>query len=183
MYWPATYKIDTFIIIKVDLLSNKNKIMYVFFIINPKIMFKYNLINKPKIEIDSITIDTILKSISKTVEINQNWTINLVFLDSESIKNLNNNYRNIDKSTDVLSFWYFDNFSWLDESDTAWELVFSEEKIKTQAIEYGLWEEMEFYKLLIHSVLHILGYDHENDSDYKVMKKLEDKIWKQIFEK
>jgi probable rRNA maturation factor len=50
-----------------------------------------------------------------------------------------------------------------------------------QAKEYGLWEEKEFYKLVIHSTLHILWYDHETDEDYEVMKPLEDKIAKEVF--
>ena len=40
---------------------------------------------------------------------------------------------------------------------------------------------MEFYKLVIHSVLHILGFDHEDDTDYEEMKHWEELIWKQIF--
>ena len=100
-----------------------------------------------------------------------------------SIKNLNNKYRKINKNTDVLSFAYYDNFNNLNNNDIAWELIFSEEKIKIQALEYGLGEEKEFYKLLIHSMLHLLWYDHEKDDEYKVMKNQEEKIWKQIFEK
>ena len=49
-----------------------------------------------------------------------------------------------------------------------WEIVMCEEKILSQAEEYGLWEEKEFYKLLIHSILHIIGYDHEKDNDYVI---------------
>jgi probable rRNA maturation factor len=59
-------------------------------------------------------------------------------------------------------------------------LIFSESKIVSQWKEYGLWTEKEFYKLLIHSILHILGYDHEEDDDYKKMQELEDIIWKNI---
>ena len=66
--------------------------------------------------------------------------------------------------------------------DIAWEIIFSEEKIKTQAIEYWLWEEKEFYKLLIHSILHILWYDHESDNEYIVMNSLEKEIWEEVFE-
>jgi len=146
-------------------------------------MFNYSLLSKPKISIDRITIDTILKTISKTIEKKQYWTINLIFLAPVSIKNLNNKYRKINKNTDVLSFAYYDNFNNLNNNDIAWELIFSEEKIKIQALEYGLGEEKEFYKLLIHSMLHLLWYDHEKDDEYKVMKNQEEKIWKQIFEK
>ncbi len=144
-------------------------------------MFSYNIVNKPLFNINKKYIDKILFQISNIVKKEQTWSINIVFLDDISIKNLNNNYRWINKSTDVLSFHYYEKFSNFKKSDIIWEIVMSEEKIKSQALEYWLWEEKEFYKLLIHSVLHILGYDHELDEDYKIMQPLEDKIWKEIF--
>jgi probable rRNA maturation factor len=60
-------------------------------------------------------------------------------------------------------------------------LVFCEEKIKSQGLEYGLWEEKEFYKLLIHSILHIIWYDHEDDNDYIIMKSIEEEVWNKIY--
>lgn len=146
-------------------------------------MFNHILISKPSFDINEKLIDNIFKASSDIVEINQKWTINIVFLDDESIKNLNKNYRNIDKTTDVLSFHYFDDFSKLDENETAWEIVLSEEKIISQWKEYWLWSEGEFYKLIIHSILHILGFDHEDDDEYIEMKKYEDLIYKEVFEK
>ena len=146
-------------------------------------MFKYILTSLPSFNVNTKSIDNILNSISKIVSKNQKWTLNIVFLDPYSIQKLNNNYRNIDKTTDVLSFHYFDDFSKLNEKDIAWEIILSEEKIKSQGIEYNLWEEKEFYKLLIHSLLHILWYDHELDNEYLIMQALEDKIWKEVFEK
>jgi rRNA maturation RNase YbeY len=51
---------------------------------------------------------------------------------------LNKEYRNIDKTTDVLSFHYYDNFSELSNEDIAGEIILSESKIISQAKEYGL---------------------------------------------
>jgi len=144
-------------------------------------MFRYNILEKPSFNINEKVIDTIFNIIWNIVNISQNGTLNIVFLDDDSIQNLNKNYRNIDKTTDVLSFHYYDNYESLSVDDIAWEMVFSENKIKSQAIEYWLWEEKEFYKLIIHSILHILWYDHELDNDYKIMQDLEDKIWLEVF--
>ena len=146
-------------------------------------MFGYNIVTTPCFNIDKKTIDNIFKTISNTIKKEQLWVLNIVFLDSYSIKNLNKNYRNTDKVTDVLSFHYFDDFSKLEKDDIAWEIVMCENKIKTQALEYSLWEEKEFYKLLIHSVLHILWYDHLTDYDYKIMQEFENSIWTEVFEK
>jgi len=146
-------------------------------------MFSYNIIQQPSFKYKTESIDNIFKSISKTVSKTQKWILNIVFLDNNSIQKLNNNYRWINKTTDVLSFHYFEDFSSLKDIDLAWEIILSEEKIKSQWIEYKLWTEKEFYKLLIHSILHILWYDHELDNEYKIMQELEDKVWKELFEK
>jgi probable rRNA maturation factor len=53
-------------------------------------------------------------------------------MDNDSIQNLNKNYRNIDKSTDVLSFHYHDDFSGLKSEDIAGEIILSEDKIISQ---------------------------------------------------
>ena len=146
-------------------------------------MFGYNIINNPDFTFDKKSIDKIFYIISKSLSIEQNWVLNIVFLDDESIKNLNNNYRNIEKSTDVLSFHYFNNFKDVKDTETSWEIILSENKIIKQWQEYWLWTEKEFYKLLIHSILHILWYDHEKENDYKTMSELEKKIWLEVFEK
>lgn len=145
-------------------------------------MFNYNIINKPKINIDNSIIDKIFKTTHNLVNKTQKWTLNIVFLDDNSIQNLNKTYRNIDKKTDVLSFHYFDDFSNLKKIDIAWEVILSENFIKIQAKENSHSKEIEFYKLLIHSILHILWHDHINDDDYEIMQNLEDKIYNKVFD-
>lgn len=146
-------------------------------------MFKLNFINTPDFEVNTKILDKIRKTIAKNVDIPQKWILNIVFVSDSEIQKLNNTYRQKDSVTDVLSFHYFEDFSALKTSDTAGEIILNEWKIKTQAIEYELWEEREFYKLLIHSMLHILWYDHEEEEDYELMNSLENIIWKEIFEK
>ncbi len=146
-------------------------------------MFRYAIINTPSFGIDNKTIDNILKSIQKGVKKAQNGILNIVFLDEESIKKLNKEYRWIDKVTDILSFHYYDSFQNIIENEISWEILLSESKIIEQWEIYKLWTQAEFYKLLIHWVLHILWFDHELDYDYKIMNKLEKQIWEEIFEK
>lgn len=146
-------------------------------------MFTYNLLEKPSFKYNTKYIDKILNCIQEIVKEKQIGILNIVFLDNNSIQKLNNTYRKINKPTDVLSFHYYDDFSNLTENDLAWEIILSEEKIISQWIEYKLWSEKEFYKLIIHSILHILWYDHELDNDYKIMQWLEENVWKEVFEK
>lgn len=119
---------------------------------------------------------------SHNIPKDQNGTINIVFLDDGSIKNLNNKYRKKNESTDVLSFHYHDDFSQLEGSDIAWEIILSEAYIVSQWIEYQLGSEKEFYKLIIHSILHILWYDHEEDHEFKIMNNFEKIVWEKVFE-
>ena len=138
-------------------------------------MFSLKVVEKPSFWYQQNTLDDIVRVISEYIEKEQNWVLNIVFLDPLGIQNLNKNYRNIDSVTDVLSFHYYDNFWDLEKNDIAWELIFCEERVISQGTEYWLWTEKEFYKLVIHSVLHILGFDHETDKEYEEMKKWEEK--------
>lgn len=144
-------------------------------------MFSFTIINPPEFNIDEKIVKKIFKILEKLEEKKQNWTLNLVFVSWKEIKKLNKTYRKIDKATDVLSFHYYDDFSNFKKSDLVWELIFCEEKIISQWKEDALWSEKEFYMLLIHSSLHILWYDHENEKDFEIMNKKEKEIWNEIF--
>ncbi|EKE26582.1 MAG: hypothetical protein ACD_4C00238G0011 [uncultured bacterium (gcode 4)] len=146
-------------------------------------MFNYKIINKPKeIKINKKIADFIFNDIWNNVNISQNWILNIVFVDDDQMKIFNNQYRWIDSTTDVLSFHYFDDFSRLKKKDIAWEILLSESKIYSQSAEFWNSFEEEFYKLLIHSILHILGFDHESEKDYENMKKYENLTIKNSYE-
>ncbi len=144
-------------------------------------MFQFNFISPHNFPIDTKIVEQIFSTTEKEVSFPQKGQINIVFVSASEIQTLNNTYRNKNSPTDVLSFHYFDDFSHLWNEDIAWELIFCEEKIISQAKEYGLGEEWEFYKLLIHSLLHILWYDHEEDDEYEIMQEIENKIALEIF--
>jgi len=93
--------------------------------------------------------------------IDRNCEISVTFTDNESIRELNREYRDIDRETDVLSFPMED----MDELDgdgdvVLGDVVISLEKAKEQAEEYGHSLEREISFLCVHSCLHLLGYDH-----------------------
>ena len=144
-------------------------------------MFGYSLVNTPEFNIDTKVIDNVFTSISKIVEQDQKWVLNIVFLNKKSIQELNKNHRDIDKATDVLSFHYYDDFSELTNDDIAGEIVLCEDLVIEQGKEYWLWSSWEFYKLLIHSVIHILWYDHEKDDEYEIMHRLEKLVAKEVW--
>lgn len=147
-------------------------------------MFIPSLLNSP----DNFTprpevIEVIFHAIAEQVDIDQAGTVNIAFLGDDEIQELNKTHRGIDKTTDVLSFYYFEDFTGLKSEEIAGEIIMSEARILSQAEEYGNTPEAEFAKLLIHSTLHLLGYDHEDDEEYEEMHAEEQKIEKILLEK
>ena len=97
--------------------------------------------------------------------------ISVTYTDSVNIHRLNKEYRGVDRPTDVLSFPLLDVLP--ERSDTTvalGDIVISTEQAKKQAEEYGHSLKREVCFLAVHSVLHLLGYDHEtSEEDEKVM--------------
>ncbi len=92
--------------------------------------------------------------------------VSVTFTDDEHIRSLNRDYRGIDKSTDVLSFPLGENGEYDINLDTGAKLlgdiVISMDHARAQAEEYGHSLEREIGFLTVHSMLHLLGYDHVN---------------------
>ena len=116
-----------------------------------------------------------------------------MFVDNNEIREINNETRGIDKLTDVLSFPMLDypenmvfknvyknkkfNEIYLDgEELVLGDMVLSLERAKEQSIEYNHSFEREVCYLVVHSILHLLGYDHMNDEDKAKMRTREEEI-------
>lgn len=103
-------------------------------------------------------------------EIKRPLEVSVTFVDNEGIRKLNRNYRKIDKPTDVLSFPLFDfegdGDAMTDElDDMLGDIVISLERAAAQAEEFGHSFEREVAFLTVHSMLHLLGYDHETSEE------------------
>ena len=118
------------------------------------------------------------KAITATLEsenVGGRIEVSVTFTDNEGIHELNRQYRNIDRPTDVLSFpqidFENDGVDLLDESyKILGDIVISLERAGEQARDIGHSTEHEAAFLTVHSVLHLLGYDHETgDEDEKEM--------------
>lgn len=117
--------------------------------------------------------------------------LSLTLVTEEAIRDLNRTYRRIDKATDVLSFPLLEypapgDFSRIDEEDDNFnpdsgeimlgDIVISEPRVRAQAAAYGHSEKREYAFLIVHSMLHLLGYDHETAAQETVMKEKQDQI-------
>lgn len=113
----------------------------------------------------------------------ENVELSIVLTDDETIKQLNKEWRNKDKPTDVLSFPINEKplgYKYIVLGDVIISVLFA----KNQAKEVGLTEKEEILRLLAHGILHLLGYDHEtSEEDAKVMFNLQEKIFKHCKDK
>jgi probable rRNA maturation factor len=97
-----------------------------------------------------------------------NYEVGLTYVSKEEIRDLNREYRNIDKVTDVLSFPLIEDFT--SDENLLGDVVISYEVAEEQAKDYGHSLEREIMFLFTHSILHLLGYDHIEDEDRVIME-------------
>ena len=90
----------------------------------------------------------------------ENSTFSVILTDDEEVQYLNKTYRNIDRTTDVLSFALNDNGAFPGPVNVLGDIFISIPKMKEQAIEYSHSEKRELSFLALHGLLHLLGYDH-----------------------
>ncbi|GIM28068.1 endoribonuclease YbeY [Clostridium polyendosporum] len=125
--------------------------------------------------------------------VNRECEISVIFIDNSQIREINKETRNIDKETDVLSFPMLDypkgkvykdvyknyNFqaSYMNEGELVLgDIVLSLEKTQEQSNEYSHSYLREACYLVVHSVLHLLGYDHMEEEEKKIMREREEVI-------
>ena len=121
--------------------------------------------------------------------------VNLLLTTNDEIQEMNQNFRQIDRATDVLSFPMIDyeeagNFEFLEDVMDAFhpesgelmlgDIVISKEKVISQAEEYGHSVEREYAFLIAHSMLHLFGYDHMEDEERIVMEAKQKEILEQL---
>ena len=109
--------------------------------------------------------------------------VSVTFTDNEGIRELNVSHRNIDRPTDVLSFPLFEKEDLTDaiDGDALGDIVISLQRAREQANEFGHSFEREVAFLTVHSMLHLLGYDHEiSEQDEKEMFNKQEEILKTI---
>ena len=137
---------------------------------------------EPKKEYDTI-IKKVIEECYKTENLlDSNLYISITLTNSNYIKEINKKYRNIDKETDVLSFPMFEKEELPEKIkqnkniDILGDMVISLEKIESQAQEYGHSFEREFAYIIVHSFYHLMGYDHIEENDKKIMREKEENI-------
>ena len=125
----------------------------------------------PEIKVDNKAIKRHIGKILRSLDCNEH-EISILFVGDQGIRELNHQFRSIDRPTDVLSFPQLEE----DEPEmpgiaVLGDVAISLETARQQSEEHGLSLEEEITLLLIHGILHLLGYDHEiSDKEDKRMR-------------
>lgn len=123
-----------------------------------------------------------IKEVLRTEDFSENVEVSLSIVDEDQIHKLNKEYRNVDRKTDVLSF-PMDEKAYDDEGNPIillGDIVICLDVAKDQALDFGHSFEREIMYLICHSTLHLLGYDHIEEDDKKVMRAKEKEIMKNL---
>lgn len=140
-----------------------------------------------------IQMQKVLEYSLKEEGVNISWELSVVFTDNQGIREINKEFREIDSVTDVLSFpmlnyekdkvfknMYGENIFKPEDLDDGnlvlGDIVISLEKAKEQSEEYGHSFNREVCYLAVHSILHLLGYDHMEENEKKLMRQREEEI-------
>lgn len=137
---------------------------------------EYELTNLTNEKVNLQLLDKVVCKVSKLLNVNNSF-VSIVLTDNKHIHEINKTYRNIDRETDVISFAFMDNDENIKSDITdLGEIYISLEKAHSQAEDYNHSFEREICFLLVHGLLHLLGYDHMNEKDEKEMFGLQDEI-------
>lgn len=145
---------------------------------------------------DKTIAQTIAKAVLEEEQCPYEVEINLLITDNEGIRQINREFRDIDKPTDVLSFPNVDfeknsDFSLVEKSKVHYinpesnvlilgDIIISIDKVKEQADEYGHSKLREFAFLVAHSMLHLCGYDHEQEDEAMMMEQKQEAILQKL---
>lgn len=127
-------------------------------------------------------ISQIVSRILEVLKLDKQYDFSIILVDKETIQNINREYRKIDKVTDVISFASLDDEQLVnfEESVELGDIFINVQAIRDQANDYGHSLKREFCFLVTHGILHLLGYDHLNKEDEKIMFDLQEEILNEI---
>lgn len=139
--------------------------------------------------------ETVIEAALDYVDCPYEAEVNLLLTMNDEIQEMNREFRQIDRATDVLSFPMVDyekagQFDFLEDSNEYFhpesgelmlgDIVISKEKVLAQAEEFGHSVKREYAFLIAHSMLHLFGYDHMEDEERMTMENMQKEILNQL---
>lgn len=133
---------------------------------------------------ENIDMNDKLYDVVKTVLDNDGlsmaYEVSITFVDKDEIHKLNREYRKVDRPTDVLSFPMNEEFLIEGVDSMLGDIVICMDIAKDQAKEYDHSLDREIMYLTCHSMLHLLGYDHIDEDDKKIMRGKEKEVMRKL---
>lgn len=142
------------------------------------------------------TADRVVEKVLELENCPYESTVNILLTDNRGIRQFNQDFRQIDAPTDVLSFpnIVYDepaDFHRVEEQAAdcfepdsgelvLGDIIISVDKVREQAVSYGHSEKREFAFLTAHSMLHLLGYDHMADTEAVVMEEKQERVLSEL---
>jgi probable rRNA maturation factor len=128
-----------------------------------------------------------VKAVLSAEKIAESVSLDILITNDRQIRRMNKKYRGIDRPTDILSFALNEknelDIDFPPEQDgvnNLGEIIISYPRVTEQSDEHGVTVEDEFTLLITHGILHLLGYNHEDDSDARKMRRREKAIISRI---
>ena len=125
----------------------------------------------------------VIKITLTKLNIEKDYDMSVSFVDDKQIRVINRDYRQIDKKTDVISFAMLDSQDFVNQDNSDLDLgdiFISVETASEQAKALNQSLNREILFLFIHGLLHLLGYDHQNEEDEKLMFQLQEEILDEV---
>ena len=138
----------------------------------------YDLTKKKILEPYHKDIRKYYRKTLKVLELDDDFEVSLIIVGKTKIRNINRNYRSIDKETDVISFANIDSedYDFLESGINLGDIFINYERVLSQAHKYEHSVRREYVFLFVHGLLHLLGYDHMEKEDEKIMFEVQEKI-------
>lgn len=140
-------------------------------------MNSFEIINET--DQNNIEIEELKKIVEYTLKYQkvENSILNVIIVNEDKIRELNKNYRNKDSVTDVISFALEDDDIFIKtDIRVLGDIYICFKRAMEQAVNYNHSLKRELSFLTVHGILHLLGYDHMNEKDEKVMFELQERI-------
>lgn len=122
----------------------------------------------------------VVKAVLDNDGLSMAYEVSITFVDKDEIHKLNREYRKVDRPTDVLSFPMNEEFLIEGVDSMLGDIVICMDIAKDQAKEYDHSLEREIMYLTCHSMLHLLGYDHIDEDDKKIMRGKEKEVMRKL---
>ena len=137
----------------------------------------FEIINDTDREVEELSIlDEYVRYLVKKLEL-EKCEFNIIIVDNDKIHQINREYRDVDRETDVISFAMEDNMDIkYEDFRLLGDIYISIDKCYSQAREYGHSKVREICFLATHGILHLLGYDHMNEDDEVKMFALQNEL-------